>query len=201
MKRSKVSAVCPAFHSISPTNESANQKKGNSSRNSAWTAAEDNLLVVMLDDSNGRKKWSALARFLPGRKPMQCRERHAYLCPDYHQPQGLKKPMRDIDALAEKYASIVRIRASKVGSRLTAIDYVTQAQTAIQHEINEKLPYNIGGCCGRSASYFQMLLITLAVQQKNSGFKRLTRSDMLDILEASAEIVKYAEELDEHSGF
>merc|ERR1712086_182625 len=99
--------------------------------------------------------------------------------------------MRDLGELGERYANMLRNRASKPGAYRSAQTLVQSAQSALQYEIDTKQPYNIGGCCGRFPSYFQMLLASLCIQQNNKAVRRMTREDMLEVVESAAESLEW----------
>lgn len=155
-----------------------------------WTAAEDAQLLREAERHAhaGRRRWSLVAAAIAetgcsSKRPKQCMARFLVLRP---KPKG--KPMRDLNSLGERYARMVSRRAARAGAISRPLDLIRRAQTALRYEIATKQPYTVGGCCGRSNSYFQMMLGCLNVQH-NSSFKRLTRADMLDVLEVAAEVI------------
>jgi hypothetical protein len=67
----------------------------------------------------------------------------------------------------------------------------SQALHALRYEIETKQAYTLSASStglGRAQSYFQMMLDALCVNQ-HDGLRRLTRQDMLEIVENAAEIV------------
>lgn len=100
------------------------------------------------------------------------------------------RPARNTNDLSERYAEMIVRRATlnEMSKAIGSSVLLKQAIEALQFEIENKQPYNVGGCCGRAPSYFQMMLDTLCVNQ-NDGLRRLTRQDMLEIVENAAEIV------------
>jgi hypothetical protein len=104
----------------------------------------------------------------------------------------LKAP-RNTNFLSEKYASMIQRRATfNEFSKVQGTDQLfRQAMHALRYEIETKQAYTMSSSStglGRAQSYFQMMLDALCVNQ-NDGLRRLTRQDMLEIVENAAEIV------------
>jgi hypothetical protein len=104
-----------------------------------------------------------------------------------------KAPPRDTNELSERYASMIQRRATfNEFSKVQGTDALfSQALHALRYEIETKQAYTLSASStglGRAQSYFQMMLDALCVNQ-HDGLRRLTRQDMLEIVENAAEIV------------
>lgn len=90
------------------------EEHGPKSTKSAWTPAEDALLLDAIERLGGAKDWSRIANELPGRRGKQCRERwHNHLAPDVKKEGFSEAEDRQIlEAVAEhgpRWAHLVKL--------------------------------------------------------------------------------------------
>lgn len=120
------------------------------STKTAWTAAEDAQLLLVIERLGGPKDWSRIAEQLPDRKGKQCRERwHNHLSPEVKKEGFTPEEDRQImEAVAEhgpKWAHLVKLIPGRTDNAIkNRWNSTTRRIVRLQARFGGKLPGPLG---------------------------------------------------------